>query len=483
MKVQERFWAWRLKIFAVIMVGMLMLISLLKRFALASLFMLVIYVVPASAYTWNDVIIEWANQPDAPGCLYYVSKYTSGGQTGFKIWKRCNGTSLNAYSELIFSDFQYIESGTPLTVCYGSTAGNVKYYRYKKQTDRTVNCNGLRADVNQVVDISTGTFSADPCIYRHDVGSSCTALDTLMRDFFPIVDDCEYLNLQLQTNIGSWIGNSYKSLVQPTNTEFPCNECIPAGTFPDESASGFGQVQPGDTRIACYYKDITGDPAAGADSFVPPTNGGGGAGDTGQPMNQNTTTETSSTTQGGQTETTTTSTTTTTTADGTITSTTTSITNCIDADLDGKSDISGLPCSGSTTTTSTDTIDTSSGMDYSSDGSSTGSIDGGGSSSASYPSLSAPGSYTNASMPEVGDFSILFSDFFDSVQALPMFSTFTLDSMAPSGSGTSSYAIDFGRFGSPNLDLSDYSTALDIIKGFMLVLGSYLAVRVVVLKR
>jgi len=43
--------------------------------------------------------------------------------------------------------------------------------------------------------------------------------------------------------------------------------------------------------------------------------------------------------------------------------------------------------------------------------------------------------------------------------------------------------ISFGSFGTVDFDLARYESTYSYVRGFLLLLGSYLAVRIVVLKR
>jgi hypothetical protein len=82
------------------------------------------------------------------------------------------------------------------------------------------------------------------------------------------------------------------------------------------------------------------------------------------------------------------------------------------------------------------------------------------------------------------DFTNLVSTFVSDVKQAPLFSTFSLSGLsAVPGGGSSSMPINFGSYGIINFDLQNYSGVFGAIKGVVLLLGSYLAVRVVILKR
>lgn len=475
--VHENFWAWRFKILAVAVVLSLMLISIVKRFILplfAGVVLVVAVALPASAYTWNDVIIAWAAHQSPQGCTSFVTKYTQSGQTGFQLWDRCNASTVLSYKKVTHSGGQlFTNYWSPPYNCVGDWSGNpwnyyttydggVDYetsYKCDGSTSAPVNMAGpsratLQQDCYLGLKNTLGqiTNSSDPTL-----GTNCASLDTQFGNFWPVTDDCQYVNLGVNTP-GGWASSTYKSLVPDDGSNFPCNQCIPRGTAPFGHAS-HNTPQSGDTqgRFQCYWKDITGDPGKPADSYAPPANGGGSAGNDGGLRDGVTQTTQTVSDGNGNTETSTTTTTTTNNPDGTTSSSTTEkITYCHDVNQDGISDITGRKCAESTTSTST-------------------------ANPSAAPASHSP--YSNGNLPTVGNFGDLFTQFANQMKTTPLFSTFTLSGLSPSGTGVSTYAINAGSYGSHNIDLADYATSLNIVKGIVLLLGSYLAVRIVVLKR
>lgn len=96
-----------------------------------------------------------------------------------------------------------------------------------------------------------------------------------------------------------------------------------------------------------------------------------------------------------------------------------------------------------------------------------------------------PVSYINTEFSSFGSFNFgsRINTFVTDVKTAPLFSSFTLGGLAATPAGVSSMPVSFGSFGTANFDLATYAGVYDYIKGFLLLLGSYLAVRIVVLKR
>ncbi|MBT9175522.1 MAG: hypothetical protein DDT22_01201 [candidate division WS2 bacterium] len=76
-----------------------------------------------------------------------------------------------------------------------------------------------------------------------------------------------------------------------------------------------------------------------------------------------------------------------------------------------------------------------------------------------------------------------FSTFFNDMKASPLFSGFSLSPLGEISGGSPVYTFSAGQYGNVSFDLSDYDVVFAIIKGFVLLLGSFLTVRIVILKR
>lgn len=91
--------------------------------------------------------------------------------------------------------------------------------------------------------------------------------------------------------------------------------------------------------------------------------------------------------------------------------------------------------------------------------------------------------YENPGLSDSIDFSGRLTTFMTDMKTTPLFSSFSLVPMSNVGSGSSSIPISFGSFGSVDFDLAKYAGVYDYIKGFVLLLGSYISVRILVLRK
>ena len=94
--------------------------------------------------------------------------------------------------------------------------------------------------------------------------------------------------------------------------------------------------------------------------------------------------------------------------------------------------------------------------------------------------------YETGDLPDrnIIDFKNRFENFFDSMKSTnDFFQRFTLSPLADVPGGSSAFSFSAGRFGNINFDFAQYGSVFNYIKGFVLLLGSYLALRVMVLKR
>lgn len=100
-------------------------------------------------------------------------------------------------------------------------------------------------------------------------------------------------------------------------------------------------------------------------------------------------------------------------------------------------------------------------------------------------SYSTPAAYTNDRLPLLDsiNFTQRVSDFYTDMKNAPLFSSLSLSPLSDVGSGTSSMPVSFGSFGTVNFDLANYAGTYNYIKGFLLLLGSYIALRVIILRR
>lgn len=97
-----------------------------------------------------------------------------------------------------------------------------------------------------------------------------------------------------------------------------------------------------------------------------------------------------------------------------------------------------------------------------------------------------PGAYTNPEFSSFGsfDFGSRINTFVAEVKTTPLVSNFTLTGLADVPvSGVSTLPLSLGTFGNVNFDFSTYAGTYNYIKGFLLLLSSYLAVRIIILKR
>lgn len=340
--------------------------------------------VPSTALsaTWNDVVIAWAAIPQQSGCVTFVTKYQQDNQTGYQLWKRCNASTQASYTTLYISSGGVYEQGSASSIATCDGMGGVSgsagsEYRWRwgtggygavEYTIKTISCSGgvmsqeTQADhpLNYYTTKYLGAF-VEPCNVGiqwgnnyHDYSANCAVLDTLMGDFFPVTNNCEYVGLSINAGGAGWVGNVYKSLVPDNGAVNVCNQCVPAGMIPNFGYEAHNTPQPGDEqgRYQCYFVDVVGDPGKPSDSFIPSESGPGSSGSIGgtrAPDVQFESTTTVEYTSGEQTEAHTTVTTTTIRSDGTSSSTkTTTVTNCIDANEDGISDVSGAICGVST---------------------------------------------------------------------------------------------------------------------------------------
>lgn len=82
------------------------------------------------------------------------------------------------------------------------------------------------------------------------------------------------------------------------------------------------------------------------------------------------------------------------------------------------------------------------------------------------------------------DFTARFNQFITDMKATPLFSkVLSLSDLADVSGGASVLQVSFGSFGDVNFDLANYAGTYNYIKGFLLLLGSYLMIRIIVLKR
>lgn len=476
--VHESFLAWRIKFLIPAVVILLMLISVLRRHILPLFFALLVVfslAAPSSAATWNDVVIAWGAHTPGAGCFDFVTSYQQNGQTGYQLWKRCGGTSLKTYSKQFVQGhgpFSRTSAGQAIHLCDGlggryNLDGTTEVFTYTKDSSfmKDFYCDGHT--VQGSTEYSGGgshsymLASCDDGIKPEGSNPvSCSTLDTLISDFFPVANDCQYTGAEV-FGAGGNTGMTYYSHYADDGTVNVCNQCIPAGMIPSSNSNHNTPLPADPSQYRCYWQDVIGDPAALV-PVAPSLSGSGSSGSTGgyrpgaEVSVEDSSTTTTSISDGTNTETTTTTTNTTVNPDGTSTETKTSaLSYCVDLNSDGISDLSGRKCDETITETTT---------------------------SSSYDVIPKT-AYSNGSLPEVGNFGSLFTDFAADVRATQLFSTFSLSGLAPVGSGSSSYTLDFGSYGTHNFNLANYSTALNIIKGFMLLLASYLAVRVVVLKR
>lgn len=100
-------------------------------------------------------------------------------------------------------------------------------------------------------------------------------------------------------------------------------------------------------------------------------------------------------------------------------------------------------------------------------------------------SYAKPGVYSSTEFSSFGsfDFGSRINTFVADVKTAPLFSSFTLSGLADTPAGVSAMPVSLGSFGVANFDFATYAGVYNYIKGFLLLLGSYLAVRIVVLKR
>ncbi|MBI4690420.1 MAG: hypothetical protein HY754_09175 [Nitrospirae bacterium] len=96
-----------------------------------------------------------------------------------------------------------------------------------------------------------------------------------------------------------------------------------------------------------------------------------------------------------------------------------------------------------------------------------------------------PSAYVNSEIAALGNinFSNRTSSFFDTVKQSPLFSKFALGELGNIVSGASQMSVSFGSYGNVNFDFATYDATYNYVKGFLLLLASYVAVRIVILRR
>lgn len=148
-------------------------------------------------YTSQDVQNYLAANPAPQNCYNWTENYTVNGQTGGKVWQRCNGKDYDEYvrDELVGAKYETVYHGgyaTMVSKCDGNggvywlQVGDTEYSGFTQRIITTVYCDG-----HTTID-NAGTFLAEaissPCLIydlkRHD----CRIFDTLLKTFLPITN-------------------------------------------------------------------------------------------------------------------------------------------------------------------------------------------------------------------------------------------------------------------------------------------------------
>ncbi len=486
--------------------------------AVLGIFIFLSSVGPAYASTWQDVLTAYYSaKVQYPRQKIWIERVTE----GYRLWRRPVNTTPFMYKVVYKNGVNYTASAGTVSNCSGDgsetfmTDTQLKYgsATFENQYKFCDGTSSVTVGSASVVLIAFSTCWFDT-IYNLSV--NCKSGDLLLHEFFPIETNCDRPVMTI--SIGSLSSSFYDS-----NTG--C-DCTPNGTVFSQSTSS-----PVAGYNRCDYTPITGDPTT-----TSPLINGDAPGFT---VLNSTTTSPPVTNPDGLTTTTTTNTfpdgsqdVKTSTTINNITNTTierfvggvslgTTGTSTTTSYADGSTSTATTNTNGSTSTTLTGGGTTQTTSTYSS-GLTTTAVSSGGSGGTSITAGSGSGSGSggtgtgggtvkidpetqSAVAPNVsdkpayndsrlsgadgktfGDFGKLFSDFSTGVKSTQLFSKFNFNQFSTSISGSASspkYAIDFGRYGNHDFDMSRYDSGLYIIKGFILVLASYLATRIVILKR
>lgn len=514
----------RVKIIGIFILSFFFFIGLIKQLLLYFYIVIILFIflsIPNLTYasTWQDVLTAYYSaRVGYPGQKVWIEKT----QGFYRLWRRPKISNAFMVKNYLINGTSFLSGGGGgVGACAGDastvsvSSGTIIYTFTTNSQGRADSkyCDGSVSSVNGSPQYSSGVSATCYFSTVYSTSVNCKSGDVLLQEFDVTKNDCTVGNT---LTVGSSV---YGGLASKG-----C-DCTPNGTEYADNSSG-----------NCKYNIITGDPSSSSSPSItgdapgfthittttsapPVTNPDGsiittttntfpdGSNDVKTATTVNnvggTTTTTTITERivGGVSIGTTGTTITTGYTDGSTSSTSTSSSGTTTKTLSGGGTTqatstyqSGLTSTQTTNSGGSTTIGPASG----SGGVGTGGTGSGDPikidpeiSTVVVPIASEKPAYSDSRLAGAdgktfGDFGSLFNDFSNGIKSTSLFSRFNFNEFSNSISGAASsptYELSFGRFGTHNMDLSKYSSALLILKGIMLILASYIGTRIVVLKR
>jgi uncharacterized membrane protein YgcG len=405
-------------------------------------FMLLGFVAQCRAATWGDVVNDYlAYTANNPTSVIWIENQ-SGGMEVFRLWKRDNATT--AIANTLYWETWEHESGSTCT---------------RMVQECRVFCDGLENCVESV-DVTSADCPSDIGMFTDwnlitsDDGVECRTLDTALHTYILTVTACLYNS--------SIYDHGYVVLNIPMTLS--CTGCIPIGTVYGyknsnyhatwNESGGYADFTTSETEQVCVYNPILGEPSsasvtAGAQQI--PTQGAGSdlSLSSGESYTVN---------QGGA-----------------GSSGGGSSSGGSGGGLYGYDKASHLVDNGNGTQSVVSTV-TSSGVTVTQ------------TETFTMPTVSETSGYTNSEIEgaAVGNFGALGTQFANDLKSSALIAHFNLSSMvAGLSGGTPVIEMQTDRFGTQKFDLSAsyFAAGLNIVRGVLLLLGGFLAIRIVILKR
>ncbi|MDO8445254.1 MAG: RHS repeat-associated core domain-containing protein [Deltaproteobacteria bacterium] len=162
------------------------------KFAILMMLGLLFFIpTPSSAYTLQDVQNYLDTHPAPSGCSNWTEEYTSNGQKGVKVWKRCGDWTVASYEVTATGPQDNWGYYGGARFCDGTqnTGAGWPVYKLCDVTSKYTYCNGAVWERHQNSCVSSWTWGiASPCLLEKTVYSDCKNLDTLLTTFFPITN-------------------------------------------------------------------------------------------------------------------------------------------------------------------------------------------------------------------------------------------------------------------------------------------------------
>jgi hypothetical protein len=419
------------------------------------------------ATTWSQVQSQMDYfQQQNPSCVVWANETLlvngAGTYKQYSIYKRCNSGTGDSQDVILYysSNGNYTgykcdgTSATATHVAYGCVGGACQ-----KRTD-TMKCDGTMTSSTPVNYTPSMAGAKQECPFSTNKVNDCENYDTLL--YTMTVDEDNCTPGQLQPGM-PFCSNGYCQYYYIAGN---CN-CTPDGMKLESSSVVDGNAN-------CFFRQVVGPPYVNVtnagtyadEGYVVGEGNGADHPNTGASGGHDNTLGTGGTGGG-------------TTSNTTINNTYSNSTGTNVTGTGGTSNTVSTNGTGTGTSTSISTQSTSSSGGVQSQQTSTTQYN------TTYPQVGTTTPYSNGSLPTVGDFGTLFTDFTNHVKESPLFSQFSLNQMSPSGEGNSVFSMDMGRFGMQSVDLSTGASgqALSIIRGFVLLVAGFIAIRVVILKR